>query len=108
MRRQIEIQVKLPFRLAREGDAWVAWCWPLDVTSHGRDEQEAEQHLREAVMLFLETCAEFGTLAQMLREQGFTIGNVGHHAEHKPDEHWLDVPMDLIAAGGSGAPNHPC
>ena len=44
--------------LQREEDGYVALCPELDVVSQGDTVEEAENNLREAVELFLETASE--------------------------------------------------
>ncbi len=54
-----------------EGGKFVARANPLNVMSCGDTRQEAEESLREAVELFLETAYEMGTLDDILAESGY-------------------------------------
>jgi len=85
---------RLPYRVAREDDVWVAVCEALDVSSQGSDRTEAGEMLAEALQLFLEACFEDGNLDAVLRDRGF-------QAAAAEEEHgdYLDVPMSLVAAG---------
>ncbi len=53
-----------------EGDI-IGECPALDVVSCGDDEQKARANIREAVALFLESCAERETLDAVLEDCGF-------------------------------------
>ena len=63
---------KIPWRprFHREREQWIAWCPDLDVTTQGDTIRKADENLREAVSLFLETCHAMGTLEDVLREAG--------------------------------------
>lgn len=63
-----EITLRADFH--RERNQWIGWCPDLDVTTQGDTRREAEENLREAVGLFLETCHEMGTLEDVLQEAG--------------------------------------
>ena len=51
-----------------EDDQWIGFCPDLDVSTQGDTRAEAEVNLREAVGLFIETCADLGSLEKVLRE----------------------------------------
>jgi hypothetical protein len=55
----------------------IAHCVHLDVSSCGRDLQEARRNIRDAVAGFIETCEEMGTLEEVLEESGVLkrVGN---------------------------------
>ncbi len=63
-------EITLRANFHRERDQWIGWCPDLDVTTQGDTRGEAEENLREAVNLFLETCQAMGTLEDVLREAG--------------------------------------
>ena len=63
-------KITLRANFHQERNQWIGWCPDLDVTSQGATRDEAEENLREAVELFLETCQEMGTLEEVLREAG--------------------------------------
>ena len=63
-------EITLRANFHRERDQWIGWCPDLDVTTQGDTQREAEENLREAASLFLETCQEMGTLEDVLREAG--------------------------------------
>ena len=55
----------------REGDVYVGLCPELNVSSFGEDIEDAKRSLQEAVLAFVETCEEMGTLEEVLLEAGF-------------------------------------
>src|SRR5580658_3432246 len=91
----IQAQFTLIGCTKREGDWFIAYCPPLDITTQGRDEAEAKGNLKEAASLFIISCIERGTLDQALRELGFV--RVGNHAAprrpHNSFEMVIPVPM---------------
>ncbi len=61
----------IPIVYFEEGAVIIAHCVPLDVSSCGRDLQEARRNIRDAVAGFIETCEEMGTLEEILEESAF-------------------------------------
>ncbi len=55
----------------QEGKAYVAHCPELDVSSCGRDVDEARRNLKTSVRLFIEEAEKLGTLDDILREAGY-------------------------------------
>jgi predicted RNase H-like HicB family nuclease len=55
----------------REGDSHVAYCPELDISSCGRDVEEARANLKTAVRLFIEETEKAGALDQVLQEAGY-------------------------------------
>lgn len=66
MSASLAIQSRLPYRVEREDEVWVASCDVLDVVSQGDDREDAGRMLAEALQLFLEGCLESGTLDDVL------------------------------------------
>jgi len=54
-----------------EGNAFVSYCPKLDVSSCGKDVEEARANLKTAVRLLLEEAAKMGTLEEILDEAGY-------------------------------------
>lgn len=50
---------------------YVSFCPDFDIASQGRTEEEAEKNLIEAIIDFITTCLEMGTLHQVLTDCGF-------------------------------------
>jgi len=64
-------KIKYSVEVFKEDEQYVAVCPELDVSSFGDTQKEAENSLREAVMLFVEECQRMGTLVEVLEEAGF-------------------------------------
>jgi predicted RNase H-like HicB family nuclease len=69
---KVEFKVKLPFKITKRSKWFLASCCILDVHSQGSTEEIAKKNLVEAVSLFLISCFERGTLAEVLKKCGFT------------------------------------
>jgi predicted RNase H-like HicB family nuclease len=55
----------------KEGDQYIAHASPLDLVSSGPTPEGAKSALKEAVLLFLETLQDMGTLSEVLSECGY-------------------------------------
>jgi predicted RNase H-like HicB family nuclease len=55
----------------KEGNQYIAHASPLDLISSGPTPEEAKSALKEAVLLFLETVKDMGTLSEVLSECGY-------------------------------------
>ncbi|HUT75462.1 MAG TPA: hypothetical protein VM221_11605 [Armatimonadota bacterium] len=65
------LQIDFDMIVFREGEAYVAYCPELEVSSCGRDVDEARANLKTAVRLFIEQTEKLGTLDQVLQEAGY-------------------------------------
>lgn len=65
--------IVVPVRLFQDQQTgrWVAHCLGLDVASSGPTVEEAIRRTREAVELFVESCAHRHVLEEVLLESGF-------------------------------------
>lgn len=61
----------VPIVFFEEGGMIIAHCIPLDVSSGGRDLEEARRNIHDAIAGFIEACEAMGTLEQVLEESGF-------------------------------------
>ena len=96
------IQLRLPFIIEKEGDIFVASCPVLDVFSQGFSHEEALKNLNEALVLFVETCFDMGTLDEVLKSCGFKSDGQDDELDIK---NMLDVLVPLIAQNAS---SHAC
>jgi len=71
MRTKAYFMMRLPFRVKKEGRAYISWCPALDVSSMGETPKEAEKNLIEALRLFIMSCYERGVLDRVLKDCGF-------------------------------------
>lgn len=68
---RVMMEMKLPSRIRKKGKWFISSCPVLDVHSQGRTRAEAEKNLSDALVSFMVSCHERGTLDQVLRESGF-------------------------------------
>ena len=61
----------IPIVYFEEGSVIIAHCVSLDVSSCGKDLEEARRNIRDAVAGFIETCGEMRTLEEVLEDSGF-------------------------------------
>ena len=66
----------------KEEDQFIALCPELNVSSYDDTVEGVKRSINEAVELFLEECAEAGTLEEVLEESGF-------QRMDKPQEGWV-------------------
>jgi predicted RNase H-like HicB family nuclease len=62
MNSSVVVEIALPANIRREADWWIANCPALDVCSQGPSRDEALVNLEDAVVFFIESCLERGTL----------------------------------------------
>jgi hypothetical protein len=62
--------------VSRKGETYGALSLELDVSSCGRNIDEAQQNLKTAVRLFVKEAEKIGTLEEILRESGFVTISV--------------------------------
>ena len=67
----MNLNFKLQIIFIREGRTVVAYCPALDLSSCGRNEEEAEKMFYEAASAFVESCNERGVLDEALEELGW-------------------------------------
>ena len=65
--------IEYTVQIWKEGNQFVAHAMPLDVMSSGKTPEEARKALDEAVLLFLLTAADMGTLDEILQESGYEL-----------------------------------
>ena len=62
---------KLPYRLVRDGDWWIAACDLFKISNQGKTKAAAERNLKHAITLKFKTEVELGTLNRTLESCGF-------------------------------------
>lgn len=76
----ITISVKLEVATRRDGEAWLAWCLPIDVMTQADTKKDAISSLKQAVELWFESCIDRDVLDQALIEAGFKKTRLGENA----------------------------
>ncbi len=90
----VNFTAKLPYRIEKKEKWVVSYCPLLDVYSQGNTEQEAIKNLIEALSLFFINCLEMGTLDRVLKDCGFTGGDLTKQSSKKL-KNLVDVPIPL-------------
>jgi len=106
---RIGITFTLPIEIFREDEWYVANCPALNVASQGDTPEEAKAHLGEALLAFLESCLDHGTLEAVLQDCGFSPVPTDNFnvVTVEPPEDTIDVPLYLLAKfAGSGQCHH--
>ena len=70
--------VVLTLKFRKEGDKWTARCMELGTATFGPTLEEAEERIREAVTLHLNTLEDVGERERFFKEHNIT------HSLHKP------------------------
>lgn len=92
MKATVQVEFELFGVVKRKGKWYVASCPPLDLTTQGRNKEEAKRNLLEAAELFIVSCIERGTLDQALKELGF-VPLKGQIASLPADAFRMAVPI---------------
>jgi predicted RNase H-like HicB family nuclease len=92
----IKFEVKLPVKVFKGETAFVAHCPIIDVASQGDTVEEAKKNAVEAISLFLITCFEQGTLADVLSDCGFTLVDKEPDSFLGPDEEIINIPLPFM------------
>ena len=71
------IPIEFDAIIFQEGTSFGAHCPELDVSSCGRNVDEARGNLKTAVRLFVEGAEKLGTLDDILKEAGYLRGGDG-------------------------------
>ena len=95
---RIGIEFRLPAKIRKKGKWYVSSCPSLDVHSQGHTKDEARQNLIDALVFFLESCFTRGTLDEVLREAGFSLGAQRAAASSRPskDAESVTVPLPFM------------
>ncbi len=89
--------VKLPVKFIKKRKWYVATCPALDVVTQGETKKKAKENLAEALLLFMETCLENGTLDTVLKQCGFRPAKRKLKKLARPPE-YLNIPIPLISS----------
>jgi hypothetical protein len=65
------IESKIPVIFLQEGDKIIAYSPALDLSTYGKDENQARQRFKEMAAIFLRECSEMGTIDEVLEECGW-------------------------------------
>jgi predicted RNase H-like HicB family nuclease len=72
-REKMQKTVTLRLEAEREDDLYVALCPELDVSSYGDTVEDAVAHLKDAIILYLNTIEQDGERERIFRERGIKV-----------------------------------
>lgn len=64
------MKIRLTEEIWKEGNMYVSYCPELDISSCGKDVQQAKNNLLEAIMINIEETKKMGTFEQFLEDCG--------------------------------------
>jgi hypothetical protein len=71
MRAQVRFELKVPIKVFKGESAYIAHCPVFDIASQDKTQNEARKNVSEALVSFIITCFEMGTLNKVLKTIGF-------------------------------------
>ena len=92
-----KITVSLAVEVNKKGKVYVSRCPSLDVYSQGDTEEEAIEHIQEALRLFLVSCFERRVLEEVLLESGIKPKKDKLPSEPESQGKVIDIPIPLFA-----------
>lgn len=96
MERSVKVDFKLPIRYTKRKNWYVASCPVLDVVTQGETKTKAKKNLKEALVLFIGTCVEQGTIDMVLKACGFKPVQVEKKSAVKKED-YINIPIELLA-----------
>ena len=97
MRAMLNFGLKVPVESYKGSTAFIARCPLFDVSSQGKTPVEAKKNLADALILFVTTCFEMGTLDEVMKECGFKPRKASSGKVHlKKDQELLSVPLPFL------------
>jgi predicted RNase H-like HicB family nuclease len=81
--------VVLTLKFQKEGRRWTAYCEELGTASFGRSSPEADQHIKEAILLHLNTLEDVGE-----RDHFFKENHIEIHQEKPRQDITVSIPLN--------------
>jgi predicted RNase H-like HicB family nuclease len=69
------MKIRLTEEIWKEGNMYVSYCPELDISSCGKDVQQAKKNLLEAITINIEETKKMGTFEQFLEDCGLEETN---------------------------------
>lgn len=86
-----KIFITVTCKITKENDIYVAICPELDVASQGKTVEEANDNVKDAILLYLNTIEELGTRKEVFRERKIKT----YAAIPKIKEERISIPKDF-------------
>ena len=68
-----EYRFLIEYYVFPENDYQIAYCPSLDISTSGKDYNDAVKNFYERFQIYIETCLEMGTLKEDLQAHGWTV-----------------------------------
>ncbi len=68
---EVGLTLKLELEVFKQGDFYIAYSRPLDLSAYGKSEQDAIADFKETLDLFFEEIIKKGTLGEVLKNLGW-------------------------------------
>mgnify|MGYP005867203755 CR=1 FL=1 len=81
--------VVLTLKFQKQGKRWTAYCDELGTATFGRSLTEAENRLKEAILLHINTLEDVGERERFFKEHGITL-----HREKPQDNITVCIPAN--------------
>jgi len=97
MKPKLQVEMKVPVEIFKDGLVYVSCCPIFDVYSQGDTEEEAKRNLVEALTGFIITCFEMGTLSEVLKNSGFSPAEkIDLEEPEDQDVNFIDIPLPFM------------
>jgi predicted RNase H-like HicB family nuclease len=87
------INVGIEVAVGKQGDFYVAYCPALELSSYGKDEDEARKNFETEIAIFLEETEERGTLEKILLKLGWCLKGLPEPRYVPPKK--IDAPFPI-------------
>lgn len=74
---------KITEEIWQEGNMYVSHCPELDVSSCGRNIEEAKRNLKETIQIYIEETQKMGTFNRFIEECGLDTNQEGSYYSNK-------------------------
>jgi predicted RNase H-like HicB family nuclease len=97
---KVQVKFTMPVEIRKKGRWFIALCPALDVVTQGETEEKAKSNLVDALVEFLLSCWDRGTLDQVMKDAGFVPSEDGPRWAAKvcDDMDSVEVPLPFIIA----------
>jgi predicted RNase H-like HicB family nuclease len=85
-------RIYVHYRVFPEDDLWVGECLELAVSTSAETRETARKRIAEATQLYVETLAQEGELARVLRERGVPVAVDGAEPPDELERRAIAVP----------------
>jgi len=99
----VKVEFSLPLNIAKKEGYYLASCEQFDIHAEGDTYDDAREHLKDALVGFIEVCLETGTLDKVMLDSGFK--HVLDHTPEVPRGDFINVPIPLLFGNHNGIQN---